>query len=148
MISRTSIFLVTAAAAALGPPAFASDKNDGTALRDKDTSIVILTDRHGDRREGDRDAEGGRLHVYSLDEANLVECGADRRIIERSSPDGRDHSKVVLCTRGEQVSAADRSARLERLLDRIQHMDGLSDSSKARVTAALREAIEQERSTR
>ena len=145
MMRMASLILASAAAAAalaVAVPASAGT-DEGTALRDRDTArIIVLTDEHRDGRpEGAR--AGDHVRVYSLDRDHLVDCGADRRIIERSSPDGHEHSKVVLCTRGEEVSAEERSARLEHVLERIQHMDGLSDSSKERVTAALRGAIEE-----
>jgi hypothetical protein len=142
------IFVSAAAALALAAPASARGDGEGTVLRDKDTRIVIVTDEHRDGRHEDvRVGDGSRVRVYSLDRDHLVDCGADRRIIDRSAPDGREHSKVVLCTRGEEVSSEDRSARLEHVLERIQHMDGLSDSSKERVTAALRGAIEELRNS-
>jgi hypothetical protein len=142
-------FAAAAAALAVAAPASAKGDDEATTARDNQTSrIVIVTDAHRDGRHDDaRLEEGRRFRIYSLDRDNLVDCGADQKVIERSSPDGREHSKVVLCTRGEVASAEERSVRLEHVLERIQHMDGLSDSSKERVTAALRGAIEELRNS-
>jgi hypothetical protein len=143
--------IVPAAAAAMlaaAAPALARGDGEDNALRDRETSrIIIVTDKDRGRHIEAQGEAGGRVHVYSLDRDALIACGDDRRVIERSSPDGHDRTKVVLCTRGAELSAEDRSVRLEHVLERIQHMDGLSDSSKERVTAALRGAIEELRNT-
>ena len=137
------LILASAAAAALAAGPASARADETTNVRDRDTArIIVLTDEHRDGRP-EAGAAGDHVRVYSLDRDHLVDCGADRRVIERSSPDGREHSKVVLCTRGEEVSAEERSTRLEHVMERIQHMDGLSESSKERVTAALRGAIEE-----
>jgi hypothetical protein len=120
---------------------------DGHAYRVGD-GVVVLRTKDGHRyrvRDEDR-------HVIMLSSAGepgrrLVLDGAaadcvDHPLVDRASPDGRDHTRVVLCGHG-QLSEADRTAQLERVLERMQHMEGLSDSSRERVTAALREAIEE-----
>jgi hypothetical protein len=141
------IFAASIAAAALSAPAFARGGPEDTVVTGDDNArVIILTDRHHGPAEG-APADGRRIRVYGLNGDGEIACGADHRVIERSSPDGHEHSKVVLCGHTE-LSAEERSARLEHVLERIQHMDGLSDSSKERVTAALRGAIEELRSSR
>ena len=147
MISRLA-FAGALAAAALAAPAFAQGEHDGsTAVRDNDTRVIVMTDRH--HAEGEADDQlrpGRRFRVYGGNGAEMIDCGGDRHVTERSSPDGHERTKVVICG-NTQLSAEARSERLEHVLERIQHMDGLSDASKERVTAALRGAIEELRNT-
>jgi hypothetical protein len=124
---------------------------DGTIVTNVDdshgkTDRLIILERHGAGPDGLAAGERRKVRVYSMNDANLADC-ADHPFVDRSSADGRERTKIVLCTRGEEVSSEDRSARLEHVLERIQHMDGLSDASKERVTAALRGAIEELRNS-
>ncbi|HEX4737933.1 MAG TPA: hypothetical protein VH331_10260 [Allosphingosinicella sp.] len=84
----------------------------------------------------------GGGHPYQL--SALESCGGVRPLVDQSSADGHDRTKIVICD--GQASGADNIARLEHVLERVQHMDALSDASRERVAAALREAIEQLRS--
>jgi hypothetical protein len=144
MIARLT-FAAVLAAATLAAPAYArGGAEDNVVTGDGNARVIILTDRHHQPADG---ADGHRVRVFGLNGDGEIDCGADHRVIERSSPDGHEHSKIVLCGRTD-LSADERSARLEHVLERIQHMDGLSDSSKERVAAALRGAIEELRSAR
>jgi hypothetical protein len=146
-------FWTLAAAAAFAAPAFAAGQ-DGTTttVRDRDGQaerVIVLTDRHGQHGPDDAAAESDRrVRVFSMGDGHMADCGADHpALVDRGSADGHERTRVVLCGHRE-LSAADRSVQLEHVLDRVQHMDGLSDSSKERVTAALREAIDQLRTAR
>ena len=147
MLSRLA-FAAAIAAAAFAVPAFAqADHDGGTVLRDNDTRVIVVTDRHHvDGEADDQLRPGRRFRVYGGNGAELINCGGDRHVTERSSQDGHERTKVVICGNTE-LSAEARSERLEHVLERIQHMDGLSDASKERVTAALRGAIEEMRNT-
>jgi hypothetical protein len=144
MIARLT-FAAALAAATLAAPAYGrGGSEDDVVTSDGNARVIILTDR--DHRPADG-ADGHRVRVLSMNGDGEIDCGADHRVIERSSPDGHEHSKIVLCGRTD-LSTEERSARLEHVLERIQHMDGLSDASKERVAAALRGAIEELRTTR
>ena len=74
----------------------------------------------------------------------LADCLGDRNVTE--SNENGQHSRVILCSRGE-ASPAQRIERLERVLSRLNTGDQLTAEQKERVTAALREAIERLRAT-
>jgi hypothetical protein len=145
MIARLT-FAAALAAATLTAPAYArGGPEDNVVTGDGNARVIILNEKHQGATE---DADGHRVRVLTVNGDDVVDCsGADHRVVERSSPDGREHSKIVLCGRTD-LTAEERSARLEHVLERIQHMDGLSDASKERVAAALRGAIEELRSAR
>jgi hypothetical protein len=84
----------------------------------------------------------GGARPYRL--SAIESCGAARPLVDPSGADGHDRTKIILC--GDDASSADNVARLEHVLERVQHMDALSDASRERAAAALREAIEQLRS--
>lgn len=125
--------LVLAAPAAAHPEH--ADGQDKTVTR-----VVVIS-----HSKGQAQSEGeGRRRVRILDTSGDGP-GCDRT--EAGDPDGREKTKVIICGDPE-VSAADRAARLEKALGRIQQNDQLSADHKARVTAALQEAIERLRNTR
>jgi len=202
MTIRLLLLAAAAAAVTAAVPARAADgttsSTTSTSVEDRDghvERVIVLTDRHRDGRPEDarHDGERDRVHVFSMNGADVAHCERDRPLVDRSSPDGHDRARVIICRRGEgphpdgerqrvrvfgmngpdgvdcnpdhplvdrsspdghdrtkviicghgEATIADRTARLEHVIERIQHMDGLPDSSKDRVTAALREAIEQ-----
>ena len=57
-----------------------------------------------------------------------------------------DKTKVIICSE-EQLTEAQRIEKIEKVLDRIQSNGELSAEHKERVTAALRRAIEDMRTT-
>ena len=156
MTMATRILAAAAAAAsfAIAAPALASGQTPPapdasvTAVHDgegQNERVIILTDQH--REHGGTAAgsdEHRRVRVYGMGSAHMADC--DHPIVDHATPDGNNRTRVIVCERRE-LSAADRSTQLEHVMERIQHMDGLSDSSKERVTAALREAIDQLRNT-
>ncbi|HEY1606589.1 MAG TPA: hypothetical protein VGF77_13435 [Allosphingosinicella sp.] len=92
-------------------------------------------------------------HVLMLDAGNglrqlaLEDCGGAAPLVDRTDGDGHDRTRILLC--GNHAGGpADRSDELEHMLERLQDMDGLSDSIKLRVSADLRDAIEQLRRMR
>ncbi|MDB5693524.1 MAG: hypothetical protein JWO81_2587 [Alphaproteobacteria bacterium] len=154
MTIRSLTLAAAAAAVAFAVPAFAAGAPGSvatTSVEDEDghgERVIILTDRHSEHRADDGDAEAGRrVRVFNMGDAHGADCGAGHPLVDQGSADGHDRTRVILCGHRE-LSAVDRSTQLEHVLERVQHMDGLSDSSKERVTAALREAIDQLRSAR
>ena len=126
------------------PDSVVTNVHDGEGQHER---VIVLTDRlreHGQNEAGSD--QHRRLRVYGLDGANVTGCADRPPLVDHATPDGHERTRVIVCERRE-LSAAERSTQLEHVMDRIQHMDGLSDSSKERVTAALREAIDQLRNT-
>jgi hypothetical protein len=154
MATRILASAAAAAALAVAAPAMASGQaspapdtevanvHDGDGQNER---VIVLTDR---LREHQNDAgadEHRRVRVYGMGGANMADC-TDHPLVDQATPDGHDRTRVIVCGHRE-LSEADRSAQLEHVIERVQHMEGLSDSSKERVTAALREAIGQLRNT-
>ncbi|HEX5183384.1 MAG TPA: hypothetical protein VFW19_09570 [Allosphingosinicella sp.] len=84
---------------------------------------------------------------HGLRQLALEDCGGAAPLVDRSDGEGSDRTRIILC--GNQARGpADRSVELEHMLERLQDMDGVSDSVKLRVSAALRDAIEQLRRER
>lgn len=152
MAIKTPILASAAAAAALtvAAPAVASTQttpapdtsvasvHDGDGQNER---VFVFTDQVREHRGNEAGSdERHRARVYAVG-ANMADC-ADHPLVDNATPDGHDRTRVIICAHRE-LSAADRSTQLEHVIERVQHMDGLSDSSKERVTAALREAIEQ-----
>ena len=152
-MTRTLSFLASAAAAAafaLAAPACAapqaSEPDSTTTTTETHNgdgqTVFVLTNRHRGPGQEPAGADGqNRVRIFKLMGANAADC-TEKPLVDQASPDGHDRTKILICGQGE-LSAADRSAKLEHMMERVQHMDGLSDESKERLTAALREAIEQ-----
>jgi hypothetical protein len=135
------------------------DRGDGGAivLRAKDGRTFRVQDQ--DHVMVLRAKDGGTYRVESparaftirggdgrgVELSSVEACDAARPIVDHSTVDEHDRTKIILCDHGA-AAAGDRSAQLEQVLERVQNMEGLSDSSRERVVTALREAIEQLRS--
>lgn len=108
--------------------------------------VVRVKDGIAERHEGGPlvlQLRRGDGHAYRL--SALETCGGAEPLVDRSSPDG--HRRTVIC--GDHgPGAAGRIAQLEDILARMRQMEGLSESNRERVVAALREAIDQLRNTR
>jgi hypothetical protein len=122
---------------AVGAPAAAQDEPADGHHQTRIERVIILSDK--DHRDGEA---GRRVRILDVDGDR---AGCDKT--EVNDRDGREKTKVVVCG-DDHASAADRAARLETALGRIQQNDELSAEHKARVTAALQDAIERLRSTR
>jgi hypothetical protein len=145
--------------------AFAHPHPDGEEGGKKVERIVIIRDGAGGehRAEGGdhvrrfeiiRDGQGGhraeadgpRVHRFEMVGGDLAGCDGGEKVVDDSSGDGDKKTKVIICTRG-QPSAAN-AQHLEEALARINDNDDLSDEQKARITTALRSAIDRARSAR
>jgi hypothetical protein len=154
MAVRILAAAATASALAIAAPAIAAgqassttstivtDGHDGEGQHER---VIVLTDQLREHGGSEAGADGNRrVRVYGMG-AHMPDC-TDQPLVDHATPDGHERTRVVLCGH-RQLSAADRSTQLEHVMERIQHMDGLSDASKERVAAALREAIDQLRNT-
>jgi hypothetical protein len=132
--AAAAVFL--AGGIAVGAPAAAQDE-PADAHQTRVERVIVLSDK--DHNDGE-----ARQRIRVLD-VNGDHPGCDKT--EVNDDEGREKTKVVICG-DDHASAADRAARLEKALGRIQQNDELSAEHKARVTAALQEAIERLRNTR
>ena len=143
MIDRKPPSLAAAAAAILlaaaaAPPVLAHDRGDH---HERTERIIIMSDSaHGPET-------AGRVHALDHDGARIVDCAGNHKVVDQSTGEGRERTRIVLCDHGN-ATAADRAQRLEHALARIEANDELSSEHKAQVSAALREAIERLRSAR
>jgi hypothetical protein len=139
--------LHAAAAAALAiafvaaGPAAASDEPPASARK---TEKIVIIERAGPHAEGTV-REVHRLRIEGGGDALAAECAGPKDEVNAASEDGKQRTHIVLCG-NTQLSAAERIEKLEHVLSRLEARDDLSPDHKARVTAALREAIERVRS--
>ena len=137
-----------------------TNSDDGHAQRFVVLSQHLGQDGHA-AHDGTYRVQGNDGTVYQIDGGNgvavvhakdgktyrvlamgdrAVACGPAHALVDQQGGDAHDKTRVILCG-NEAANPAERADRLEHMMDRIQHMDGLSDSSKERLTTALREAI-------
>lgn len=141
---------------------------DADAKKGEHLERVIMIRSHGD---GPPPAAGDRrVEIFHLDGNNppmkdgqairsfrverdgsgleqLGDCvGGQRSEVKAESEDAHQKTRIILCDKGN-VSPAERVASLERVIGRIQSDDHLSAEHKAKVTAALREALDKLRAT-
>ena len=115
-------------------------EGDGKAGADGRRIRTVHIDRDGKAGEGER-----HVRVMRFGEGALHDCDGEE--VVRSETGGEnDKTKVIICSK-EQLTAAQRIEKIEKALTRIQSNDRLSAEHKERVTAALRRAIEDMRTT-
>ena len=146
------------AAFGLGAPGIAHPHGEEDGAVTKTEKVIILRegdskhDRKGKRVrtfhiEGDGKAGDGERHVRVMrfGEGALHDC--DGQEVVRSETGGEnDKTKVIICSK-EQLTEAQRIEKIEKVLNRIQSNDKLSAEHKEKVTAALRRAIDDMRTT-
>lgn len=127
-----------AALTVFATPAVAAQE---TAQPTQHREQIVIINRTGDNA-GMADA-AHRLRV--LREGDLAShCTGQKDEVDEASGDGRERTRIMVCG-DNQLSAADRAAKLEQVLGRIEARDDMSADQKARVTTALRGAIERMR---
>lgn len=143
--TRSLRHLGTAAAAALiaggvalVTPASAQEES-GTKEQHVDR-VIIMT-----KADGSTDAAAPRR--FRIVDTNGELPGCDKAEVNDDGGDRKEKTKVVICGGDTKVSAAERAERLEKALARIQQNDSLSAEHKAKVAAAMREAIDRLRAT-
>ena len=158
--AAASILLAGAAGAAFAHPHPDADgKGDGKKVE----RIVIIRDGAGGEHHGkpgkhevrrfeiigaDGHGAPGGPHVrrFEMHGGSLVGCEGGEKIVDESADDGDKKTKVIICTRGQPTAAG--AQRLEEALARINDNDELSAEQKARITTALKSAIDRARSAR
>ena len=150
-------------AAGAAGAAFAHPHAEGDGDGKKTERIVIIRDvaEHQAKGKGERvrrfeiirpgehhaRAAGHRIRRFDMrGHGALVDCLDGEKVVDESSGDGDKKTKVILCTRGKPIAAT--AQGLEAALARINSNDELSDEQKARITTALRSAIDRARGAR
>jgi hypothetical protein len=115
-------------------------EGDGAAGKDGRHVRTFHIPRDGKAGDGER-----RVRVMRFGAGDFEDCGGNQ--VVRSETGGEnDKTKVIICSE-EQLTEAQRIEKIEKVLDRIQSNGELSAEHKERVTAALRRAIEDMRTT-
>lgn len=170
LAAAAALLLAGAAGAAFAHP----HPEDGGEGR-KAERIVVVRDGHGEHHgKGDkrvrhfeihrdgkadkrvhrfeihRDGKGGHHAAgprrFGMHGGHLLGCEGGEKIVDESAGDGDKKTKVIVCTTGKPTAAT--AERLEEALARITANDELSAEQKARITTALRSAIDRARSAR
>ena len=167
MIHNRTLKLGAAAAlllAGAAGAAFAHPHPGGESDGKKVERIVVIRDgaggehhakpgKHQVRRFEIHRADGGhhgkpgdRVRRFEIHGADLAGCEGGEKIVDESGGDGDRKTKVIVCTKGAPTAATAR--QLEDALARITANDDLSAEQKARITTALKSAIDRARSAR
>jgi hypothetical protein len=131
-----AVLLAGAAGAAFAHP---HPDGDGKTVE----RVVIIRDGGGGEHRADADRHVRRFEILGGD---LAGCEGGEKVVDESSGDGDKKTKVIICTKGQPGAAT--AQHLEDALARINDNDDLSDEQKARITTALRSAIDRARSAR
>ena len=143
MIDNRSLALGAAAVLLAGAAgaAFAHPHPDGEGK--KVERVVVIHDGAGGDHHG---KPGKRVRRFEMHGGDLAGCEGGEKIVDESGGEGDRKTKVIVCTRGAPTAAG--AEHLEEALARITASDDLSDEQKARITTALRSAIDRARSAR
>lgn len=115
-------------------------EGDGKAGDGERRIRTFHIERDGKVGDGER-----HVRVMRFGEGALHDCDGEE--VVRSETGGEnDKTKVIICSK-EQLTEAQRIEKIEKALTRIQSNDKLSAEHKERVTAALRRAIDDMRTT-
>jgi hypothetical protein len=137
--AAAAVLVAGAAGAALAHP-HPDGEGDGKTVK----RFVILHDgKSGPRGAGHGDHGVRRFEIHGT---GMVDCDGGEKIVDESSGEGDKKTKVVICAKGKPTAAT--AERLEEALARISANDDLSAEQKARITTALRSAIDRARSAR
>ncbi|MEA3066122.1 MAG: hypothetical protein QOJ27_2583 [Sphingomonadales bacterium] len=135
--AAASLLIAGAAGAAFAHP---HPDGDGKTVE----RVVIIRDGGGGEHRAD--ADGPRVHRFEMVGGDLAGCDGGEKVVDDSSGDGGKKTKVIICTKGQPSAAT--AQHLEEALARINSNDDLSDEQKARITTALRSAIDRARGAR
>ncbi|HEX8261523.1 MAG TPA: hypothetical protein VF547_01465 [Allosphingosinicella sp.] len=102
-----------------------------------------IIDAHG----GAHGKPGGpHVRHFEMLGDTLARCESGEKVVDETAGDGDSKTKTVICLKGQPTAAT--AERLEEALARINSNDELSAEQKARITTALRSAIDRARSAR
>ena len=115
-------------------------EGDGAADADGRRIRTIHLARDGKAGDGER-----HVRVMRFGAGDLEDCGG-HQVVRSETGGENDKTKVIICSE-DQLTEAQRIEKIEKVLNRIQGDGQLSVEHKERVTAALRRAIEDMRTT-
>jgi hypothetical protein len=98
-----------------------------------------------DGRRHDRPG-GPRVRRFEMHGDVLAHCDGAEKVVDETSGDGDKKTKMVICLKDKPTAAT--AERLEEALARINSHDHLSAEAKARISTALKSAIDRARSAR
>jgi beta-lactamase regulating signal transducer with metallopeptidase domain len=105
----------------------------GTEHRER----IIIMDHRGDGDHAHGDAHAMAMHHDGdMHEIVIPDCGGGQMDEVNEGADN-NHTRIVLCSRGDGATPAARADRLAHVRDRIAGDSELSAEQKARVTAAI-----------
>lgn len=101
---------------------------------DKVRQITIL-------ETGEKGARDGR-HIVHLEGGRPMCAGEKTQVVEETGGDDKkEKTKVVICGKSD-IPMAERAAKLQEAIDRVQANENLSAEHRERVTTALRQAMD------
>ena len=136
MKTRTNLALTLAAAASVALAGAAlAHPHEGGEGKNNVQKVIILSGKH-DAKDGDK-----RVREFRMlrSEGGEFRCpnGEETKIDETT---GGDRTKILICG-DDKLSRADRAKKLEDTLAKMRAEDHLGAEHKAKVEAALEEAI-------
>ena len=136
MTSRTIMFAKLAAAASVALTGVAlAHPHEGGSDSNKVHKVIVLSERPG----GADAAKPPREFRMLRKEGGEFTCpNGDSTKIDESTKGER--TKILICS-DDKLSSADRAKKLEETLARLRSEDHLGGEHKAKVEAALQEAI-------
>jgi hypothetical protein len=132
-VTNICLKLAAAASVALAGAALAHPDTGG----DKDTiqRVIVLSGKH-DMKDADKRVREFRM-IRGANGEFSCPTGDQTKIDETT---GGDRTKVLICS-DDKLSSADRAKKLEETLAKIRSENHLGGEHKAKVEAALQEAI-------
>jgi hypothetical protein len=108
---------------------------DTAGPEQKKQKVIIITES----RDGAGEVHAGKKHhgTHML----VADCVGDKDDFAAENSAKGEKARVVICSRGN-VGLADRAKRLESVLARINSNNELSTETRAKISTAIRGAIE------
>ena len=138
-MKRSTMFLTIAAGAsvALTGAAIAHPHPDGTGEATVH-KVIVLSSRDGDKHDG-KEGKPPREFRMMRGQGGEFTC-PNGKATEVDETTGGERTKVLICA-DDKLSSTERAAKLEEVLARIRSNDTVGAEHKAKVEAALQDAI-------
>jgi hypothetical protein len=134
-MKSTILAAATLVAIAIAVPATAHPHPEGA---EKIERVIVMT--------GDRDSTKGDVRSFRIHRGEggvaLSDCDGDKTEIEEGA--GKEKTRIFFCGK-PSLTSEERARKLEEVRSRLAKNDRLSGEHRARVDAALKEAIERAR---
>jgi hypothetical protein len=134
----TFLTIAAAACVALSGAALAHPHPDGTGEA-KVRKVIVLSSRHDAKQDGKEAPRPPRAIPMVPGERGDFSCpnGEATKVDETT---GGDRTRIMICA-DDTLSSGERAAKLEEALARIRSDDHVGAEHKAKVEAALQDAI-------